>query len=75
MMASFAAAQDWDGIWFYTYSHSSDDWDRENMSSYFDIDTTPAKWGFMRAGAAIFREAVVTPVEGRPQSCGPTQDE
>ncbi len=65
MMASFAAAQDWDGIWFYTYSHSSDDWDRDNMNSYFDIDTNPAKWGFMRAGAAIFREAVVTPVEGR----------
>jgi hypothetical protein len=65
MIASFAAAQDWDGVWLYTYSHSSDDWDRQNLSSYFDIDTNPAKWGFMRAGAAIFREAVVAPVEGR----------
>jgi hypothetical protein len=55
MIASFAAAQDWDGIWLYTYSHSSDGWYRENMNSYFDIDTNPAKWGFMRAGAAIFR--------------------
>ena len=55
MMASFAAAQDWDGVWFYTYSHSSDNWYRENLSSYFDIDTNPAKWGFMRAGTAIFR--------------------
>jgi len=70
-IASFAAAQDWpaaagwDGVWLYTYSHSSDDWDRQNLSSYFDIDTNPAKWGFMRAGAAIFREAVVSPVEGR----------
>ena len=58
MIASFAAAQDWDGIWLYTYSHSSDDWYRENMYSYFDIDTNPAKWGFMRAGAAIFRDSV-----------------
>jgi len=65
MIASFAAAQDWDGVWLYTYSHSSDDWDRQNLSSYFDIDTNPAKWGFMRAGSAIFREAVVSPVEGR----------
>ena len=65
MIASFAAAQDWDGVWLYTYSHSSDDWDRQNLNSYFDIDTNPAKWGFMRAGAAIFREAVVAPVEGR----------
>jgi len=64
IIASFAAAQDWDGIWLYTYSHSSDNWERENSNSYFDIDTNPAKWGFMRAGGAIFREAVVTPLEG-----------
>jgi len=57
MLASFAAAQDWDGVWLYTYSHSSDGWYRENLNSYFDIDTNPAKWGFMRAGAAIFRDA------------------
>jgi hypothetical protein len=60
MIASFAAAQDWDGIWFYTYSHSSDDWDRQHLNSYFDIDTNPAKWGFMRAGAAIFRPTIAT---------------
>ncbi len=65
MIASFAAAQDWDGVWLYTYSHSSDDWYRENLNSYFDIDTNPAKWGFMRAGAAIYREAILTPLEGQ----------
>jgi hypothetical protein len=59
MIASFAAAQDWDGIWLYTYSHSSNSWDRQQMNSYFDIDTNPAKWGFMRAGAAIFRQGEV----------------
>ncbi len=57
MIASFAAAQDWDGVWLYTYSHSSDGWYRENLNSYFDIDTNPAKWGFMRSGTAIFRDA------------------
>lgn len=59
MIASFAAAQDWDGVWFYTYSHASDDWYREHLSGYFDVDTNPAKWGFMRAGTAIFRDADV----------------
>ncbi len=54
MVASFAAAQDWDGIWLFTYSHATDDWDREAMSGFFDMDTNPAKWGFMRAGTAIF---------------------
>jgi len=63
MVASFAAAQDWDAVWLYTYSHATDDWYRENMNSYFDIDTNPAKWGFMRAGAAIFREGLVQPLE------------
>jgi len=62
MMASFAAAQDWDGVWFYTYSHSGDSWDRETLSSFFDIDTNPGKWGFMRAGTAIFREATLPPI-------------
>jgi len=60
MIASFAAAQDWDGVWLYTYSHSSDDWYREHLNSYFDIDTNPAKWGFMRAGTAIFRDFGIT---------------
>ncbi|MGB2865376.1 MAG: hypothetical protein WBC05_18750 [Sedimentisphaerales bacterium] len=64
LMASFAAAQDWDGIWLYTYSHSSDEWDRENLNSYFDIDTNPAKWGFMRAGTAIFRQGGIQPLSG-----------
>ena len=63
MIASFAAAQDWDGVWLYTYSHGTDNWDREVLSGYFDVDTNPAKWGFMRAGAAIFRQGVVEPLE------------
>jgi hypothetical protein len=60
MIASFAAAQNWDGVWLYTYSHSSDDWDRQTLNGYFDIDTNPAKWGFMRAGTAIFRDSGTT---------------
>jgi hypothetical protein len=65
IIASFAAAQDWDGVWLYTYSHSSDQWDRQYMYSYFDIDTNPAKWGFMRAGTAIFRRDGIQPLSDR----------
>ncbi|NLH17215.1 MAG: cellulase family glycosylhydrolase [Phycisphaerae bacterium] len=61
MVASFAAAQDWDGIWLYTYSHSGTDWNRQNLSSFFDIDTNPAKWGFMNAGAMLFRFGGLVP--------------
>ena len=63
MIASFGAAQDWDGIWIYTYSHSSDQWDRRVLASYFDIDTNPAKWGFVRSAAEIFRNGRI---EGLP---------
>jgi len=63
MIASFAAAQDWDGVWLYTYSHATDSWDREVLSGYFDVDTNPAKWGFMRAGAAILRQGAIQPLE------------
>jgi hypothetical protein len=62
MIASFAAAQDWDGIWLFDYSGSANAWSREMMSGFFDIDTNPAKWGFMRAGAAIFRYGCIAPL-------------
>jgi hypothetical protein len=55
MVASFAAAQNWDGVWLFDYSGSTNAWDRPTMSGFFDIDTNPAKWGFVRAGAALFR--------------------
>jgi hypothetical protein len=61
MIASFAAAQDWDGVWLFDYSGSANAWSRENLSGFFDIDTNPAKWGFLRAGAAIFRDERFSP--------------
>jgi len=62
MLAAYAAAQDWDGIWLFAYSHRQGDVDREAFTSFFDIDSNPAKWGFMRAGAAIFRDGAVPPL-------------
>jgi hypothetical protein len=56
MIASFAAAQDWDGVWLFAYSHRTDDPDPQRFTSFFDIDSNPAKWGFMPAGAAMFRD-------------------
>ncbi len=42
-------------IWLFDYASGSNDWNRQTMSGFFDIDTNPAKWGFMRAGAADLR--------------------
>jgi len=61
MIASFAAAQDWDGVWLYSYCHRTDDWHRRHFDSFFDVDANPAKWGFVPAGAVIFREGLAKP--------------
>lgn len=63
MIASFAAAQDWDGIWLYSYLHRAGDVQRDFFDSFFDMDANPAKWGFVPAGAMIFREAGIAPFE------------
>ena len=76
MIASFAAAQDWDAVWLYTYSHASDAWDRQHLSSYFDIDTNPAKWGFVNTGATIFRDSALQPLNRLYRGSGePSQKE
>ena len=62
LLAAFAAAQDWDGIWLFTYSHRAADVGAAALNSYFDIDSNPAKWAFMQAGAAVFRFGAVPPL-------------
>ncbi len=62
MLAAFAAAQDWDGVWLYSYSHVADISDTSLMTGFFDIYGNPAKWGFAQAGAAIFRFGTLPPL-------------
>jgi len=64
LLAAYAAAQDWDGVWLFAYSHSPYDANRDRFGSFFDIDANPAKWGFMQAGAAVFRDAGIPPLAG-----------
>jgi hypothetical protein len=67
MLASFAAAQDWDGIWFFCYDSGPSEWNDNYFEGYFDILNNPAKWGFFPAGASIFRYSGIGPV-GNTQS-------
>ncbi len=62
LLTAFAAAQDWDGLWVYSYSHSNNTWGADAIQSFFDIHSNPAKWGFFPAGAVIFREAGIPPL-------------
>jgi hypothetical protein len=53
MIASFAAWQDWDGVFLFAYTHANA-FAREKYEGFFDIDANPAKMGFMGAGALLF---------------------
>ncbi|MHC4740526.1 MAG: carbohydrate binding domain-containing protein [Planctomycetota bacterium] len=65
MLASFAAAQDWDGLWLYSYTHSDSDWDDNYLGGFFDIMHNPAKWGFVPAATSIFRYGGLEPLGGK----------
>jgi hypothetical protein len=62
MIASFAAAQDWDGVFLFDY-HASADWSNlDAMRTYFSIDTNPVKMAEMAAGALLFRRGDIAPL-------------
>ncbi len=61
-MAAFAAAQDWDGMWFFENGNVPAS---NYITGFFDIGSDPAKFGFLSAGAAIFRGGGIEPM---PQS-------
>ena len=59
MLASLAAFQDWDGIYQFTYSQSSDDLERPRIDSYFDLVSHPGQLVWLPIAATIFRTAAV----------------
>lgn len=61
LLASYAAFQDWDGVYFYTYEPKvGDRWDRY-VSDEFDISLDPVKISQMSVGALLFSRADVSP--------------
>ncbi len=64
LIASFAAAQDWDGIWLFTYGNAGERWESRRFRGFFDMHMNPAKWGFVRAAAAVFRDGGIAPLPG-----------
>jgi hypothetical protein len=63
VIASFAAAQDWDGVFLFAYSHSGR-FDVDRIGGFFDIDGNPAKMGFLGVGALIFSGGRLGPAAG-----------
>ena len=62
LITAIAAAQDWDGIWLFSYGQRSKPEVQGFYANYFEIDQNPAKMAFLPAGAVIFRNGGMQPL-------------
>ena len=53
MIASYAAAQDWDAVFLFAYSHNGN-YDKGKMDSFFDIEGNTLKLAHMATAARLF---------------------
>ncbi|MCX7968361.1 MAG: carbohydrate binding domain-containing protein [Armatimonadetes bacterium] len=63
LLAAYAAFQDWDAIYAFSYSHRLDDWDTRRIPNFFDIDQHPTKMVTLPPAAAIFVRGDVKPAK------------
>ena len=56
LLCAFAALQDWDGVFAFSYSHRAGDaWSQEHFNNFFDIDRHPVKMATLPAAVMSFR--------------------
>lgn len=60
LMASFAALQDWDGL--FQFDWGGTDADQQRINGYFALQQHPAKLAFLPAAAMLFRRGDVEPL-------------
>jgi hypothetical protein len=61
LIAAYAAWQDWDGIFLFSYNGSRDNWNTDKIRGFFDADTDPNKMAMMPAASMIFLGNMVPP--------------
>ncbi len=61
MIATFAALQDWDGVFLFAYTHDSD-YEKKKIDSFFNIEGNPLKMPMVPIGARIFLGQKVEPI-------------
>jgi hypothetical protein len=62
LLAAYAALQDWDAIYPFAYSHTTD-WNSRCISGFFDIAQHPTKMATLPAAAALFVRGDVRPAK------------
>jgi hypothetical protein len=61
MLSAFAAFQDWDAIYHYTYLDFKTEWEADRILSYFDLCGHAGQTSFAPVAALVFRRALVKP--------------
>jgi hypothetical protein len=61
MLAAYAAFQDWDAIFAYTYADGTLSWSAPGMRGFFDWDRDPGKFMAFLPAACFFRRADISP--------------
>ena len=54
MIFGFAAAQDWDGVFFFDYNGDRDAWNSDKIRGFFSVDSDPNKMAFLPSMARAF---------------------
>ncbi|MBK1876253.1 carbohydrate binding domain-containing protein [Pelagicoccus mobilis] len=65
MAATYAALQDWDGIYFFEYGRGQNGWDQGYWDGYFNMANHPSAMANALAGAQIFRGNHVSAATGQ----------
>lgn len=63
LLAAYAALQDWDAIYAFSYSHRRDNWDIGRIPNFFDIDQHPTKMVTLIPSVAMFVRGDVSPAK------------
>lgn len=60
LLCAFAALQDWDGVYIYSYQHGTGGWAGDRIQSFFDINGNPTKIALLATGAMLLRRGDVS---------------
>ncbi len=61
VLAAYAAYQDWDGIFQFTFANSADDHRSDRLRSYFTLASHPGQMVFAPLASLLFRSGLVPP--------------
>lgn len=62
LLCAFAALQDWDGVFAFSYSHRAGDaWSQDHFNNFFDIDRHPVKMATLPGAVISFRRGDFDP--------------